>query len=165
MLGNPLILFAAALIPMLIGAIWYGPLFEKTWMKINGFTKESLEKGNMALILGVSYLLSVVLAAGLAGLAIHQNAIMQLFVTHPDFSTAGSEVHSLYNSLMENYGDRHRNFGHGAVHGVFAAILLALPLLGINALFERRGWKYIGLHFGYWIVSLALMGGVICQWM
>lgn len=165
MLGNPLMLFAAALIPMVVGAIWYGPLFEKSWMKVNGFTKKSLEGGNMAVIFGVSYLLSVVLAAGISGLAIHQNAIMQLFVTHPDFETTGSEVHKLYNAVMDGYGDRHRSFGHGAVHGVIAAILLALPLLGINALFERRGWKYIGIHFGYWVITLALMGGIICQWM
>jgi hydrogenase maturation factor len=35
--------------------------------------------------------------------------------------------------------------------------------VGINALFERRGGKYILVHVGYWIVTLALIGGVVCQ--
>jgi len=165
MLGNPLILFAAAIIPMLVGFFWYGSLFEKTWMKVNGFTKESLSGGNMAVILGVSYVLSIILAGGLSGLTNHQNGVLQLFAMHPDYQTAGTEVGDLYKAVMDRFGDTHRTFGHGAIHGVLAAILLVLPLLGINALFERRGWKYIVLHVGYWAVTLALMGGIICQWM
>lgn len=165
LINQPFILLLAGIIPMLVGAIWYGPLFEKSWMKVNGFTEDSLKGGNMAVILGLSFLLSIVLAVGIAGMCIHQNAVMQLFVTHPDFATEGSQVHTLYNELMDNFGDRHRSFGHGAAHGGFAAILIALPLIAINSLFERRGWKYIGIHFGYWFVTLILMSGVICEWL
>lgn len=165
MIGNPLILLVAGIVPMLVGAVWYGPLLGNAWMKTNGFTTEDLEGGNMLKIFGLSYLLSVVLAAGLSGLAIHQNAVVQLFAMHPDYETAGTAVGDLCKSILENYGDRHRTFGHGAAHGVFAAILLALPLIMINSLFERRSWKYIGIHFGYWLITMVLMCGVICQWM
>jgi hypothetical protein len=30
-------------------------------------------------------------------------------------------------------------------------------------LFERRSWKYIFMNAGYWIVSMMLMGAVICK--
>jgi len=39
-----------------------------------------------------------------------------------------------------------------------------LPVMGVNALFERKGFKYIAINVGFWTVSLALMGGIICQW-
>ena len=165
MLGNPLILFAVAIIPMLVGSIYYGPIFGNAWMNANGFKKEDMEKGNMLVILGLSYVLSILLSFGLSGLAIHQNGLLQLFATHPDFKIEGSEVHKLFQSIMETYGDRHRTFGHGAVHGAIATIILALPLIAINALFERRGAKYIGIHFGYWLITLTLMSGVICQFL
>ncbi|MEM1124806.1 MAG: DUF1761 domain-containing protein, partial [Bacteroidota bacterium] len=32
----------------------------------------------------------------------------------------------------------------------------------MNALFERRGWKYIWIHTGYWFITLALIGGLLC---
>jgi len=49
--------FVAALIPFILGALWYGPIFGKTWMKTNNFTEEYLKEGNMFLIMGLSYLL------------------------------------------------------------------------------------------------------------
>jgi len=165
LMDQPLILLLAGIIPMLVGAVWYGPIFGKSWMNVNGFTEESLKGGNMAVIFGVSLLLSIVLAVGLTGLTIHQNGIIQLLATHPDFETAGSEVNTLYSTIMDNFGDRHRTFGHGALHGALGTILLFLPVIAINSLFERRGWKYIGIHFGYWLVTLTLMSGVICQWL
>ncbi len=165
MFSNPLILLAAGLVPMLVGAVWYGPLFGKSWMKVNGFTEESLKGSNMALILGLSYVFSIFLSAGLAGLTNHQSGIFQLFVTHPDFEVVGSEVNTMYQALMDKFGTRHRTFGHGAAHGGFATILIAFPLIAINSLFERRGWKYIGIHVGYWFITFVLMCGILCQWL
>ena len=37
------ILGLAALVPMVIGFVWYGPLFGKTWMEEMGFTEASLK--------------------------------------------------------------------------------------------------------------------------
>ncbi|WP_308224826.1 DUF1761 domain-containing protein [Flavobacterium sp. J372] len=36
--------------------------------------------------------------------------------------------------------------------------------MAINALFERKSAKYVLINAGYFIVSLAIMGGIICQW-
>ena len=62
------------------------------------------------------------------------------------------------------YALEHRSFSHGAFHGVLDSIFFVLPVLGINALLERKGAKYIFINLGYWAVTLALMGGLICAW-
>ena len=64
---------------------------------------------------------------------------------------------------MDKYGNNFRSFGHGAIHGIIASVFFVLPVVAINALFERRSWKYIMLHWGFWAVSLLIMGGLICQ--
>ncbi len=153
--------FVAALIPMIVGAIYYHPkVVGNAWMKTNGFTEESLQEGNMALIFGLSYFFSFLLAFFYSGMVIHQSSMFSLFV--PEIMESGSEIQQDFNALMAKYGDRHRNFGHGAVHGVFTTIFFVLPLIAVNSLFERRGWKYIMIHFGYWFITLVLMGGLLC---
>lgn len=163
---NFLAILGAALIPMLVGFIWYNPkVFGNAWMKVAGKTEEELAQGNMAVILGVSYLLSILLAFGLSGMTNHQSGVEQLFAMHPDFGQAGTETQNLFEAVMAQFGNTHRTFGHGVIHGVIASVIIALPLIAINALFERRGGKYIGIHFGYWLITLALMGGVVCQFL
>ena len=63
------------------------------------------------------------------------------------------------------YAELHRSFGNGAVHGAMAALLGALPIPTINSLFERRGWKYIMVHFGYWLITMILISGAVCQFL
>jgi hypothetical protein len=76
--------------------------------------------------------------------------------------SAASKV--LLEGIMAKYGDAYRSFGHGALHGGIAGFFLALPVLAVNALFERKSFKYIGINAGYWMVSFMLTGGVVCQW-
>lgn len=157
---NWYMLFIAAFIPMIVGAIWYGPIFGKKWMNVNGFSEEDLKGGNMVLILGLSYLFSVFMAFAVTGIAIHQTGAFQMMA--PDIMESGSQAQQLFNDLMAQYGDRYRSFGHGALHGGFLAAIFVFPMIAINALFERRGWAYIGIHSGYWFVTLLLMGGLLC---
>jgi hypothetical protein len=42
--------------------------------------------------------------------------------------------------------------------------LIALPVLATNALFEQKSFKYVAINAGYWIVTLALMAGIINAW-
>jgi hypothetical protein len=39
----------AALSSFIIGWLWYGPLFGKIWMKLNGFSKENIKEGGMSM--------------------------------------------------------------------------------------------------------------------
>lgn len=42
---NWLAVIASAVVSMIIGSIWYGPLLGKRWLKLVSFTKEELERG------------------------------------------------------------------------------------------------------------------------
>lgn len=57
---------AAALSSFLIGAIWYGPLLGKVWMRASGVTREKAAEFNIARVLGLSFVLQVIAAAVLA---------------------------------------------------------------------------------------------------
>ncbi|MBP9069986.1 MAG: DUF1761 domain-containing protein, partial [Bacteroidia bacterium] len=50
------------------------------------------------------------------------------------------------------------------LHGALGGVLIALPILGTNAMFERKGFKYIAINCGYWIITMMVMGGIVCGW-
>ncbi len=158
---NFLAIAGAALIPLIIGSIYYGPLFGKSWMNVNGFKEEDLEGGNMAMIFGLSLLFSILIAFALTTIVIHQIGIMQIL--QPLADAGNVEAKTLLESFMADYGGEFRSLKHGALHGGLVAFMFAFPLIAINALFERRGWKYIGIHTGYWFVTLIIMGAIICK--
>ncbi len=58
----------AALASFFIGWIWYGPLFGKVWMKLNGFTKENIQEGaqSMPVIMGVNFVATLLAAFAIA---------------------------------------------------------------------------------------------------
>jgi len=162
--SNWYLFFATALIPLAIGFLWYGDMgFGKKWMRINGFTKESLAGANMGVIMGLSYVFGIVLSLALSGVVIHQTGVLQVMM--PDVGESGSAAQAQFNDLMTTYGNNFRDFGHGALHGGALAMMLVFPLISINSLFERRGWVYIGIHTGYWFVVFTLIGGVLCQFL
>ncbi|CAM1345471.1 DUF1761 domain-containing protein [Tenacibaculum amylolyticum] len=161
---NYLILMVSALIPLITGFIWYGPLFKNAWMKEMNFTEESMKGANMALIFGLSYVLGFIISLGLMPAVIHQMGTYSVLVAEPGFNEQTGEAYEMFSSFMENYGDRFRTFKHGALHGGLVGFFIAMPILAIQAMFERKSFKYIAINAGYWIVTLAIMGGIICQW-
>lgn len=59
----------AALSAFIVGWIWYGPLFGKLWMKLNGFTEEMIKEGggmSMPLIMIINYIATVLAAFAIA---------------------------------------------------------------------------------------------------
>lgn len=164
--SNFLVIFLSALIPLFIGFIYYSPkLFGTIWMQEAGVTEEKLKGGNMAKILLLAYVFSVMLGSVLMYLVIHQLSVLSILANTPGINDPNSEVSLWLKDFMAKYGNNFRTFKHGALHGVISALFFAWPIVGINALFERRGAKYIAIHVGYWVITLALMGGVICQWL
>jgi len=164
MIANIWAILGSGLIPLFLGAIWYNPaLFGKAWIKHSGKTREELQGANMPLIFVITVILGIILAVGMSGLTNHQTGVLQLFAMHPDFIIEGSEISAMYEHIMTQFGDRHRSFGHGVVHGAIASVLFVLPILSVSAMFERRGWRYIMIHYGYWLVCFCLIGGVVCH--
>ncbi|WP_299619629.1 DUF1761 domain-containing protein [uncultured Tenacibaculum sp.] len=161
---NFLVCAIAALVPLITGFIWYGPLFKNAWMKEMGFTEESLQGANMGIVFAISYVLSFIVSLGLLPVVIHQMGIFSTLAGEPGFVNQTGEAFDTYTSLMETYGGRFRTFKHGLLHGSILGFFVALPILAIQAMFERKTFKYITINAGYWIVTLSIMGGIICQW-
>jgi len=132
-------------------------------MSASGVTEEMAKTGNMAVIFGVSLVLSILLSIQLNFITIHQGHLASILLGEQGWGEEGSAVMTLYNDFMTSYGQNFRTFKHGALHGALAGFFFALPILGTNALFEHKGFKYIAINVGYWIITLALMGGVICR--
>ncbi len=61
---NYLAILVAAFSSMVIGSLWYGPLFGKQWMALSGMTKEKLDKDkpNMGKLYGAQAVASLVMA-------------------------------------------------------------------------------------------------------
>jgi hypothetical protein len=156
---NFLAILAASVSALVVGFVWYNPkVFGNAWMKAAGMTDEQVKGGNMAKIFGLALLFAIMLTFSLQGITIHQMGA---------FSLVGGDVENAlpsYQAFMDDYGDAFRTFKHGVFHGVLAGIFIVLPILGTNALFERKGAKYIFINTGYWIVTLGIMGGIICGW-
>lgn len=157
------ILALSALVPLLLGFVWYNPkAFGNAWMQAADMTEDKMKGANMALIFGLTFLLSLLVAVMLGTIVIHQNGLFSLLAGEPDFANPQSEAGQFLSNAMQKYGGNFRTFKHGALHGTLSGIFFALPILGIIALFERKGFKYIAINAGYWVVSLAIMGGIIC---
>ena len=161
---NFLIFFLAALVPLVMGFIWYGPLFGNAWMKEMGFTKESMKGKNMALTFILSYVFSLFIAMFLLPATIHQMGVFSTLADEPGFAERTGDAFAYFQDFIANYGDRFRTFKHGALHGVLNGVFLVLPVLAIVAMFERKSVKYVAINAGYWIVVLAIMGGLVCQY-
>ena len=161
---NILIFALAALVPLVMGFIWYGPLlFQNAWMKQLGFTEESLKGGNMLLIFVLSYIFSFLMAFFLQFIVIHQSGTFSSILASGATELQGADL-EYFKDFMAKYGANYRTFKHGILHGMLAGVFFILPVLATQAMFERKTAKYVLLNAGYWIVTLGLMGGIICQW-
>jgi hypothetical protein len=135
-------------------------LFANIWMKESGLTEEELKKGNMLKIFGLTFLFSVMIAMIMQILSIHQFGALGM-IGGPDYIETAKPS---YAAFMADYGTAFRTFKHGALHGFMSGLFFAFPLIAINGLFERKSWKYIFIHAGYWTVSMTIMGAIVCGW-
>ena len=161
---NFIVVLLTALILMIIGSILYNPkLLGNAWMREAGISQEQIKSGNMAKILGFSFFFSFFLAFALQFMVIHQWHLNSIIMSEPDYANPDSPARIWLKNTFENYGSNFRTFKHGSFHGALVGFLVAFPLIGINSLFERRTFKYIFIHSAYWIITLALMGCIICE--
>ncbi|CAM2788760.1 Protein of unknown function [Flavobacterium frigoris] len=127
-------------------------------MKEAGMTEDKIKGGNMALIFGMAVFYAFLIALTLQFLVIHQWGAVGKISGDPALAKPS------YANFMADYGTAFRTFKHGLLHSFIAGLFIALPIIGTNALFEKRSWKYTLINGGFWIVCLMLMGGIICAW-
>jgi hypothetical protein len=158
---NWIALLVSAVSTLLIGFVWYHPkVFGTVWMKETGLTPEGLAKGNMLKIFGLTYVFSVMITFMVMSLSVHQSGALGMI----GGATKINEALPSFTAFMNDYGTAFRTYKHGALHGFITGLFFAFPVIAINGLFERKSWKYIFIHAGYWIVTLTIMGSIICGW-
>jgi hypothetical protein len=159
------IIALSALVPLVMGFIWYNPkTFGTIWQREAGVTDEQMKNANMGIIFGVTLVFSFLLAMAMQLLVIHQVHVFSIFADTPGAQDESTEIGAYLKNFMDLYGKNFRTFKHGAFHGFISGIFVAMPIFGINALFERKSFKYIWIHTGYWAITMCLMGGIISQW-
>lgn len=165
---NFLALFVAALVPMALGFVWYHPkVFGNAWMKAAGMTDDKMKGGNMALIFGLSLLFSLMLSFELNILAVHDAFVggATYYATNGTMQPEpGSELAKWVEYYNTNLATSNHNFKHGMFHGIMLSLMIVLPVFATNALFERKGFKYVLVNAGYWLVCIAIIGGIVAAW-
>jgi Protein of unknown function (DUF1761) len=154
---NFLAILLAALSSLVIGFIWYNPkVFGTIWMKESGVTMDENQKPNMFLMFGMSIFYAFMIGFILQMVTIHQ------FGAFGMIGGKLEEAKPSYTAFMADYGDAYRTFKHGALHGFMTGLFLAFPMTAINAMYEKRSFKYVMISSGYWVVCFMIMGGIIC---
>ena len=137
-----LAIIVSALVPLIVGSIWYHPkVFGTAWMHATGITEVKIKKSSPV----KSYIIALVLSAVLSFYL-----YINVLVGGPDDMRHGT--------------DAFMTFRHGFVHGAFLGVFVVLPTMMTNSLFEMKSGKYIFINVFYWIVSMALMGGILNGW-
>jgi len=141
---NYLAIILAGLIPSIIGAIYYGPLFGKSWRDSLGKSEEELTPSNPALAYGGSMLLSMLLAMSMN---------FTIGLVHKDVNESG-----------ELFINSHFTFGHGALHGGMIGLTVIMPIVVSLGIFHKLGWKTNLMNAVFWVICTAIMGGILDAW-
>lgn len=128
---------AAAVVAVVLGFLWYGPVFGKPWMKEMGFTKASMDAAKKK-GMTKSYVLMLV------------SALVMAYVLAHVIAFSANEMGGM--SVMSG------------IQGGFWTWLgfVATVLLG-QVMWENKSLKLYALNAGYYLVSLMAMGAVIAM--
>ena len=142
---NYLAVLACAIASMVLGFLWYGPLFGKLWMSLSGMSPEQIEEckakggggGNMMKSYVLMFIGSLVMAYVLAR---SNFALQNLF----------GQAHTLPTGLLA---------GFWSWLGFIAPVTLG------TVLWEGKSWKLWMLNNAYYLVLLLIMGSILAVWM
>jgi len=155
---NYLAFFVISFIPLLIGSYWYHPKsFISKYSKIE-FAKKSELNFVKIFILFIS---SFALVYGYINLIIHQMGFYEIFFT--DIMLGNHESEIIVNEFLSKYGNKHRHFGHGVLHGIINSFIFPLPFISAIAILEKKDRFYVIHHFSYWLITSAIIGGCISE--
>ena len=120
--------------PMAVGFVYYHKtVFGTIWMDTVGMTDKKAKKVNK-----IGAVIALLLCSFL----------LSFFLLN------------FNNSGINQEGD-FDTFNHGVWHGVFVAITVVAPVIVIQGFFGQKHWKHVLINIGYWIITLALMGGIL----
>lgn len=141
---NYIAIIVAALVPNVLGAIYYGALLEKQWLNSLNLSSEDLKGRNEPLIYGGALLLSFIVSFFLK----FTNELL-----HKEVGSNGELV----------FGSFH-TFGHGALHGAGLAIGLVIPIIICLGLFQKTKASNVIINCVFWLLCFTIMGGILDVW-
>ncbi|MEI1280173.1 DUF1761 domain-containing protein [Leptospira venezuelensis] len=137
---NYLAILVGVLANVVIGFLWFGPIFGKVWAKEMGY--ENMEPDTKAMLKSI-----VIMIIG-------------------SFLTAYVLAHSLFVWKPSSWnlpGD-----GPAWMYGAYAAFYTWLgfyvPMLLGSVAWESKSWKLFFINAGYNLVSLAAIGQILAVW-
>lgn len=136
---NYLAVLVGAIINMVLGGLWYGPLFGKAWTKLSGMTAETMDAAKRK-GMSKSYALMFVGALIMSAILWHEVAL-------------GSEYIKMYGAWS------------GVITGAWLWLGFVAPTTVGMVLWEGKPWKYWFIVSGYYLVALAILGGMFAVWM
>ena len=135
---NYLAIVAAMVANIVIGFLWYGPLFGKSWMALAGLHKEKLDAAK-AKGMGPQYMLATVGSLVMSYVLAHSLVFANAYLNVSGMS-AGLQV-GFWNWL-----------------GFVSPVTLG------TGLWEGKPWRLWAINNGYYLVSLLVMGVILAVW-
>jgi hypothetical protein len=127
-------ILASAASSMIIGFVWYGPLFGKAWARYSGWTEEKI-KTVSGKSMGLTYGLTLIAAI-----------VSSLALTVLSRSLGATTARD------------------GLMIGALAGVGLAAMALATNFLFERRPLGFWLIVAGYEVIFMATAGVIVTIW-
>lgn len=131
---------AAVAASVMLGFLWYGPLFGRQWMRLVGISREEMEEAKGKGMRGMWRTYAIMIAGTLI--------------------TAYVLAHVLEYAAAFT-GEEGSDAGINA--GFFMWLGFVAPVMLGSVLWEGRPWKYWFITAGYYLVSLMLMGAIIAE--
>ncbi len=137
---NYLAIFAATILSVVLGSLWYGPLFGKTWTKLMGWSKSEMDKGAadknaMMKSYGIQFVGSLIMMFVLA-----HALVFAKFYLHEDGISAGLST------------------------GFWNWLGFIMPVSLTSVLWEGKPWKLWLINNGYNLVLLLAAGVLLSLW-
>lgn len=134
---NYLAVLVSAIAAVVIGALWYGPVFGKPWMKMMGFDMAAMKGMKMTPI----------------------GAMIGGFITSLLMAYVLSHIYVFASTYMGTAGVM-----GGLSSGFWIWLGFAVPMTGASYLFEGKPLKLWVLNAAYYLVVLLAMGAIIGAW-
>ena len=127
----------SAVAAVVVGALWYGPVFGKFWMSLVGLTTESMKSMKMSPFAAMAggFLGALFTAFVLAHHLVFANAFL---------GTTGAES--------------------GLMSAFWVWLGFYVPVTAGSLLWEGKSWKLFALNAAYYLVTLAISGVILALW-
>jgi len=141
---NYLAVLLCAIAAMVLGFLWYGPLFGKKWSELMGWgtmTPEKMAEKQKAArpAYAITFVGALLMAYILA------NAITLFLVAYP---MEGADA-----------------FATGPLFGFWAWLGFVVPVTIGQVLWDGKPWKLWLINVGYFLAQMLLMGAILGYWM